>query len=245
MSFNVLQFCFVLCAVVVSCIKLRLPHPGDSGDQEEEVPSAAPVPKKETKATFDSDEEVTRKAQTSKEIQTSPDSWRAEFGIPARLPKFNVSFGTRSVNEGEELSKSETSKVPKFSYDPSKVHLHPRAKIAVVLVDPDAPYRQSNAMFPGPAGPWLHWLLTDGKPSLSATREEMIKIKNPKEHLDYMGPSPPKGRHRYIAVMFEQIGEVLNPFGVARKSWDFPDFVKANSGVLRPVAMNYFYCSAA
>eukprot|EP00747_Dinoflagellata_sp_TGD_P109510 gnl/TRDRNA2_/TRDRNA2_170707_c2_seq4.p1 gnl/TRDRNA2_/TRDRNA2_170707_c2~~gnl/TRDRNA2_/TRDRNA2_170707_c2_seq4.p1 ORF type:complete len:218 (-),score=20.81 gnl/TRDRNA2_/TRDRNA2_170707_c2_seq4:105-758(-) len=166
--------------------------------------------------------------------------------IPAGLPEFNMHYGKTSVHWGDELSQSETSKQPQFSYDPSKVKLSsPTAQIAVVLVDPDAPYRQSNAMFPGPAGPWLHWLLTDGKPSLSATREEMIKIKNPKEHLDYMGPSPPKGRHRYIAVMFEQIGEVLNPFGVARKSWDFPDFVKANSGVLRPVAMNYFYCSAA
>ena len=31
--------------------------------------------------------------------------------------------------------------------------------------------------------------------------------------------------------------------GIERKKWDFKAFVEANRGVLRPAALNFFYCN--
>merc|ERR1711972_293972 len=104
-----------------------------------------------------------------------------------------------------------------------------------VYIDPDAPARNGDGSRPGIAGPWLHWLLSEceGGKALAA-----------REHVSHMGPSPPQGTHRYILVLFKQERGVILPTGVERKQWDFPAFVKANQDSLKPIAVNFFYCSA-
>jgi len=57
-----------------------------------------------------------------------------------------------------------------------------------------------------------------------------------------MGPAPPKGKHRYIFIEFEQIGEV-KVANTERKQWDIKGFLADNKDVLRAVALNYCYCS--
>ena len=53
------------------------------------------------------------------------------------------------------------------------------------------------------------------------------------------------GNHRYIFMMFEQVGKAAPDIsvGVNRKQWTAAAFVKANSGRLRPCGFSFFYCS--
>jgi phosphatidylethanolamine-binding protein (PEBP) family uncharacterized protein len=104
----------------------------------------------------------------------------------------------------------------------------------VVLVDPDAPERSVDGSEPAQWGPWLHAIWTDCKGSLE----------NGKQVVEYNGPAPPRGTHRYIFVQLEQVGdkEVTVP-STSRKSWDFRGFLESNPH-LEARAINFFYCDA-
>jgi len=98
------------------------------------------------------------------------------------------------------------------------------------MVDPDAPERVGDGA--GQFGPWLHWLVTDAK--LSADKGNT--------GVSYMGPSPPKGTHRYIFVLFRQPSAV-KVHSTERKKWDFGKFLSDNPE-LEPVAVNFYYCES-
>ena len=103
-------------------------------------------------------------------------------------------------------------------------------KSTLLMIDPDAPDRVA-AETAGEFGPWLHWLVTDCDEDAQGT------VRCP-----YMGPAPPKGKHRYIFIEFEQTGEV-KVASIERKQWDIKGFLADNKDVLRAVALNYYYCS--
>lgn len=100
------------------------------------------------------------------------------------------------------------------------------------MIDPDAPERHGDGSEPHPkAGPWLHWIVTGATGSASMGRVVQ----------DYAGPTPPKGNHRYILLLFKQSGEVDMSVGTARKKWDAPGFVEANASTLSPAGFSFFY----
>jgi len=84
-------------------------------------------------------------------------------------------------------------------------------------------------------GPWLHWIVTEAQ-----TRPEKGVTM-----VEYMGPAPPAGTHRYIFILFQQSdpdAEVAVP-SRERRRWNFPEFLQANRGLV-PVAMQYYHCAA-
>mmetsp|Transcript_37970 Transcript_37970/g.97054 ORF Transcript_37970/g.97054 Transcript_37970/m.97054 type:complete len:93 (-) Transcript_37970:76-354(-) len=84
-------------------------------------------------------------------------------------------------------------------------------------------------------GPWLHWLVTD-----AVERPEDGKCV-----VQHMGPAPPKGKHRYIFVLFKQKkgSAAVSVPSLERKKWDFGGFLQANPG-LEPVSYNMFHVTA-
>eukprot|EP00746_Dinoflagellata_sp_MGD_P023450 gnl/MRDRNA2_/MRDRNA2_154946_c0_seq1.p1 gnl/MRDRNA2_/MRDRNA2_154946_c0~~gnl/MRDRNA2_/MRDRNA2_154946_c0_seq1.p1 ORF type:complete len:170 (+),score=39.16 gnl/MRDRNA2_/MRDRNA2_154946_c0_seq1:2-511(+) len=152
------------------------------------------------------------------------------LGIPTDLPKLEVKFGSISILGGSQFAKGQKlhQRKPHVLFDTSL------GKCTLVCVDPDAPDREGDGSGPGMFGPWLHWLVTDAEGDHDSGNEIV----------EYMGPAPPRGNHRYIFVLFQQTADVVqNPSGVERKQWDFPGFLKANPG-LKPVASNFFYARA-
>jgi phosphatidylethanolamine-binding protein (PEBP) family uncharacterized protein len=105
-------------------------------------------------------------------------------------------------------------------------------KSTLLMIDPDAPDRVA-ADKTGEMGPYLHWLVTD----CDETAEKGV------EALPYMGPAPPKGKHRYIFVEFEELQEP-KLVKMERARFDLRGFVSANKGRLVPVAINFYYCAA-
>ena len=98
------------------------------------------------------------------------------------------------------------------------VHMASRDKLStLIMIDPDAPDRKSKKES-GEMGPYLHWFLTDCEKT----------AKSGKVQMEYMGPAPPKGKHRYIFVEFEQIGSVVVPPVTDRAKWDLAGFLTAN-----------------
>ena len=82
-------------------------------------------------------------------------------------------------------------------------------------------------------GPYLHWIVT------GATKTSV----DGKEVVPYMGPAPPRGKHRYILVEFLELDTPV--FGsLERAKWDFKTFLAVNSGKLEPIAINFFFCAA-
>lgn len=152
----------------------------------------------------------------------------------AGLPLLGVKFGKTEIKgAASRYSKKAVGKAldkpPKVTWDPKL------GTCTLVYLDPDAPDRDGDdGTRAGVNGPWLHWLVTEcegGQPTSG------------KEHVRHMGPAPPRGTHRYIFVLFQQEKGVKIPCGIERQKWDFKAFVEANRGVLRPAALNFFYCN--
>lgn len=108
------------------------------------------------------------------------------------------------------------------------------------MIDPDAPAPrlETHRHLPGSAGPWLHAMWTNciGGCNSSSTAVQVV---------EYHGPTPPTGSHRYIFVLFEQTGDgdgKVKVRSVNRKRWDFRQFLVDNPH-LKAKAINYFYCS--
>merc|ERR1712080_272142 len=154
-------------------------------------------------------------------------------GLPAGLPKLGIRYKDHDINGAASSFKKKTDKFlqgrPDVSFEKSI------GTCCLVYLDPDAPERNGDGALVGHMGPYLHWLVSEC---------EGGKAGGGREHLTHMGPMPPKGRHRYIFVLFKQEGGVKFPKGLERKKWDFPAFLAANKGVLTPAAANFFYCSS-
>jgi len=97
----------------------------------------------------------------------------------------------------------------------------------LLCLDPDAPIRNENGSKTGKFGPRLHWF--------KKGQENIVK---------YKGPAPLQGIHRYIFVLFEEIKKMKMPKSLERKSWNAKKFITENKGRLRPLKINFFYCSA-
>eukprot|EP00271_Cylindrocystis_brebissonii_P000384 TRINITY_DN10477_c0_g1_i1.p1 TRINITY_DN10477_c0_g1~~TRINITY_DN10477_c0_g1_i1.p1 ORF type:complete len:259 (-),score=41.92 TRINITY_DN10477_c0_g1_i1:677-1453(-) len=136
-----------------------------------------------------------------------------------------IKYGDKRVTNGFELKPNETASPPEtfFFLGGKATDLY-----TLVMVDPDAP---------SPSEPtfreWLHWMVVNipgGIPSPAAG--ELV--------VEYKGPTPPTGIHRYVFVLFKQKGGRINPLAPeSRASFHTRDFAVANDLGL-PVGVIYF-----
>jgi Raf kinase inhibitor-like YbhB/YbcL family protein len=73
--------------------------------------------------------------------------------------------------------------------------------LALVVEDPDAPDPEA------PVRTWVHWVVTDLRPESQGLPEGAERIAghvglNDWKHASWNGPSPPRGRHRYVFKLF-------------------------------------------
>jgi phosphatidylethanolamine-binding protein (PEBP) family uncharacterized protein len=107
--------------------------------------------------------------------------------------------------DGQQLPKPLTQTPPSVKF-PTTGKLY-----TLVMWDPDVP----EASQPG----FLHWLVTN--------LESQYDIQN-HQLLDYKGPAPPSGIHRYFFGLFEQQGHI-NPQQPERTKFDIKQFINENN----------------
>mmetsp|Transcript_49534 Transcript_49534/g.117557 ORF Transcript_49534/g.117557 Transcript_49534/m.117557 type:complete len:126 (-) Transcript_49534:107-484(-) len=107
-------------------------------------------------------------------------------------------------------------------------------KYTLLLLDPDAPTRKGDGSEAGSMGPWLHWLVTDA-------------VETPEQGkcmVEYMGPAPPRGKHRYIFLLLRQLDAAAPKIAcLDRPRWDLKTFLSQNPS-LTPVSFAMFYVDA-
>ncbi len=110
---------------------------------------------------------------------------------------------------------------------------NPNIKYTVIMYDLDAPSPDNPIM-----SPWLHWIKVNWDGHSNSL--ELSGGGTP-----YRGPTPPKGVHRYVILVFEQLEgkepENSNPGN--RGKWDLDGFVKIDN-LGRCYAANYFLVPA-
>lgn len=116
---------------------------------------------------------------------------------------FKVQYGDIIVN-GQNLTKEQTYSKPSITFQPANQKLY-----TIVMWDPDAP----NPSF-------VHWIL------INLTSPKNIS-QNGKELLEYMGPNPPSGTHRYYFGLFEQSG-YITPEMPGRSEFNIENFKSDN-----------------
>nr|BAK23999.1 flowering locus T [Gypsophila paniculata] len=142
-----------------------------------------------------------------------------------RTVSLTVSYnGGRVVNNGCEFRPSQVVNYPRVDIGGDDL----RTFFTLVMVDPDAP---------SPSYPtlreYLHWLVTDIPGTTNATFG--------KEEFGYERPHPSSGIHRFIFVLFRQLGRQTVYPPVWRQNFNTRDFAEIyNLGL--PVAAVYFNC---
>ncbi|XP_072964157.1 protein VERNALIZATION 3 isoform X2 [Typha angustifolia] len=129
-----------------------------------------------------------------------------------RTTTLKVTYGSKEVTNGRE-------------FKPSQVIHQPRVE---VMVDPDAP---------SPSDPnlreYLHWLVTDIPGTTGAAFGQEVMC--------YESPRPTMGIHRFVFVLFQQLGRQTVYAPGWRQNFNTRDFAELyNLG--SPVAAIYFDC---
>ena len=107
--------------------------------------------------------------------------------------------------QGQRLDRSETVSQPSVEFSKTgKLY-------TLVMWDPDVPPQSQ----PG----FLHWLVTNLQSPNDIQQNQV---------LEYKGPSPPSGVHRYFFGLFEQQGHI-SPQQPERPNFSINQFVKENN----------------
>ncbi|XP_017217625.2 protein VERNALIZATION 3-like [Daucus carota subsp. sativus] len=141
-----------------------------------------------------------------------------------RSISLSVIYNNREVNNGCELR-------------PSQIINHPRVNIGgddlrtfytLVMVDPDAPSPSDPSL-----REYLHWLVTDIPATTGAHFGHQMMF--------YESPRPSSGIHRFVFVLFKQLGRQTVYAPPWRQNFNTRDFAEQyNLG--SPVAALYFNC---
>ncbi|XP_078429405.1 protein HEADING DATE 3A-like [Wolffia australiana] len=135
-----------------------------------------------------------------------------------------VTYGSTQVSNGKELKPSAVANKPRVfvgGYDL-------RTFYTLVMVDPDAPSPSNPSL-----REYLHWLVTDIPATTDATFGHEIVC--------YESPRPTMGIHRFVLVLFEQLGRQTVYAPGWRQNFITKDFAEIyNLGL--PVAAVYFNC---
>ncbi|OVA11715.1 Phosphatidylethanolamine-binding protein PEBP [Macleaya cordata] len=135
-----------------------------------------------------------------------------------------VTYGSRDINNGCELKPSAVVNQPRVEIGGDDL----RTFYTLVMVDPDAP---------SPSDPnlreYLHWLVTDIPATTGAGFGQEI--------VTYESPRPTVGIHRFVFVLFRQLGRQTVYAPGWRQNFNTKDFAELyNLGL--PVAAVYFNC---
>nr|AEU08964.1 flowering locus T [Litchi chinensis] len=135
-----------------------------------------------------------------------------------------VSYNNREINNGCELKPSQIANQPRVDIGGDDL----RTFYTLVMVDPDAP---------SPSEPrlreYLHWLVTDIPATTGATFGQEVVC--------YESPRPTSGIHRFIFVLFRQLGRQTVYAPGWRQNFNTKEFAELyNLG--SPVAAVYFNC---
>nr|WGZ76174.1 phosphatidylethanolamine-binding protein [Solanum melongena] len=140
--------------------------------------------------------------------------------------EFTVEYASKQItNNGVEIKPAAAAQKPRVHIkgSPDSNNLY-----TLVMADPDAP---------SPTQPtfreWLHWIVTDLPEGADASRG--------REVIEYMGPQPPAGRHRYVFTLFRQreAEQVPHKPPPGRSNFKTRQFASDN-GLGLPVAALYF-----
>ncbi|KAL5699715.1 Protein VERNALIZATION 3 [Ranunculus cassubicifolius] len=137
----------------------------------------------------------------------------------------SVSYGSKEVNiNGCELKPSVVANQPRVSVGGNDL----RTFYTLVMVDPDAP-NPSDAHH----REYLHWLVTDIPATTNATFGNEVVC--------YESPRPSVGIHRFVFVLFQQLGRQTVYAPGWRLNFNTRDFAELyNLGL--PVAAVYYNC---
>ncbi|XP_074321180.1 protein VERNALIZATION 3-like [Silene latifolia] len=141
-----------------------------------------------------------------------------------RTVPLRVTYNGRDVNNGCEFRPSQVVTQPRVQVGGDDL----RTCYTLVMVDPDAP---------SPSDPnlreYLHWLVTDIPGTTGATFGQEVVC--------YESPRPSVGIHRFIFVLFRQLGRQTVYAPGWRQNFNTRDFAELyNLGL--PVAAVYYNC---
>ncbi|KAJ4721673.1 Flowering locus T protein [Melia azedarach] len=141
-----------------------------------------------------------------------------------RTISLRVTFGNKEINNGCELKPSQVINQPRVEIGGEDL----RTFYTLVMVDPDAP---------SPSDPnlkeYLHWLVTDIPATTGANFGHEVVC--------YENPRPTVGIHRFVFVLFQQLGRQTVYAPGWRQNFNTREFAELyNLG--SPVAAVYFNC---
>ncbi|KAJ4809742.1 Flowering locus T protein [Rhynchospora pubera] len=141
-----------------------------------------------------------------------------------RTTSLRVVYGTKDVTNGCEFKPSQVVHQPRVEVGGNDL----RTFYTLVMVDPDAP---------SPSDPsireYLHWMVIDIPGTTGATFGQEI--------WPYESPNPNSGIHRFVFVLFQQLGRQTVYTPGWRQNFNTRDFTELyNLG--SPVAAVYFNC---
>ncbi|KAK4711301.1 hypothetical protein R3W88_005814 [Solanum pinnatisectum] len=100
--------------------------------------------------------------------------------------EFTVEYASKQIsNNGVEIKPAEAAQKPRVHIKGSP---YSNNLYTLVMADPDAPSPSEPTL-----REWLHWIVTD-----------IPEGAMPLKVVEYMGPKPPAGIHRYVFTLFRQ-----------------------------------------
>ncbi|KAL0903955.1 hypothetical protein M5K25_026019 [Dendrobium thyrsiflorum] len=142
-----------------------------------------------------------------------------------RTTTLRVTYSScRVVNNGKDFKPSQVVNQPKVEIGGNDL----RSFYTLVMLDPDAPSPSDPSL-----KEYLHWLVTDIPGTTGANFGH--------EMMCYESPRPSCGIHRYVFVLFEQIGRETVCCPAWRQNFNTREFAE-NYNLGSPVAALYFNC---
>ncbi|KAJ1282964.1 hypothetical protein BS78_03G091400 [Paspalum vaginatum] len=132
-----------------------------------------------------------------------------------------VAYGPKDISNGCLLKPSATAAPPLVRISGRRNDLY-----TLIMTDPDAPSPSDPTM-----REYLHWIVTNIPGGTDASKGEDV--------VEYMGPRPPVGIHRYVMVLFEQKTRVQAEAPEGRANFNTRAFAAAHELGL-PTAVVYF-----
>ncbi|EES02614.1 hypothetical protein BDA96_03G104200 [Sorghum bicolor] len=132
-----------------------------------------------------------------------------------------VAYGPKDISNGCLLKPSATAAPPLVRISGRRNDLY-----TLIMTDPDAPSPSDPTM-----REYLHWIVTNIPGGTDASKGEEV--------VEYMGPRPPVGIHRYVLVLFEQKTRVHAEAPRERANFNTRAFAAAHELGL-PTAVVYF-----
>nr|ANS56327.1 FT-like protein [Cephalotaxus sinensis] len=143
--------------------------------------------------------------------------------VPADL-KFTVTYTSRQVKNGCELKPSAVAIKPRVDIGGDGQDL--RTFYTLIMTDPDAP---------SPSDPtlreYLHWMVAD----IPATTSASLGV----EMMNYEPPRPTIGIHRFVFVLFKQVGRQTVSPPPSRSNFNTRSFAQRHA-LGSPLAAVYF-----